>query len=1022
VWRATTEDANERLRKGRRRRRGGGGPAAERRSLPSTFNVNRRDFFKIVSTTAAAATAGCRPATEHILPLVVPNEQIVPGVASWFATVCRECPAGCGVLARNREGRVVKLEGNPDHPVNAGALCARGQAALQILYHPDRFAGPQRREGPTFRPIAWDEATKAVADRLAAIRGAGKGRAVALVSQLENGSLGALLDRFTQALGTRPRTTFEPFAYEALRGANRQVFNRDAIPYYAFADAEVVLSFGADFVETWLSNVAYARGYARMHSFRDGRAGTVIHVEPRQSITASNADEWVRNTPGTEGLLALAILKLLVETGAADQRFAETVAQVDVRKVAEASGVPEERIRRVAQVFGRGRPALAVGGGAAVTGSNAVATLTAINLLNAATGNVGKTVKFGPDSAYAKVTPYADVAALAQAMAAGEIELLLLGPRVNPAFTLPGGLKFADAVRKVGLVVSFSNLPDETTALAHLVLPDTHWLESWGDYSPREGVLGLIQPTMSPIRDARPWGTVLLAIGRAVLGTEEGKGPLPWTTVDQYVKSAWEPIVGAEWEAALQQGGVWREVPAAAVTPRIAAATVAPLRLEGDASGLTLLAYPSLRLYDGRSAAASWLQEVPDTMTQAAWDAWVEIPTAVATKLGIARGDVVRVTSPHGAIELPAYPSTTIEPGSVAIPIGHRYAPYHLAAGGFGSRESRPYVQAPPTPMNPVALLGGVADPASGGLSYLGVKVTLNRTGARRPLAVLQATHDQEEREIAQHVELSAAREEALRGTDRQLEPGGMYPGQHYPHYRWGMTVDADACIGCQACAVACHAENNVPIVGKAQAAYGRQVSWLRVERWAEGKPDGPTNTFLPMFCQHCEIAPCEPVCPVYAAYRTEEGLNAQVYNRCVGTRYCGNNCPYHVRRFNWYNYDFPEPLDVQLNPDVTARQLGVMEKCTMCLQRIIAGKDRARDQKRAVRDGDILTACQQTCPTEAITFGNLKDPDSATTKQRHSPRAYWVLEELGTRPSVTYLKKIVREHAETPARDHGRA
>jgi molybdopterin-containing oxidoreductase family iron-sulfur binding subunit len=298
-------------------------------------------------------------------------------------------------------------------------------------------------------------------------------------------------------------------------------------------------------------------------------------------------------------------------------------------------------------------------------------------------------------------------------------------------------------------------------------------------------------------------------------------------------------------------------------------------------------------------------------------------------------------------------------------------------------------------------------------VQYLGVRVTLTRTGTRRPLAVLQATFDQDHRELARHVDLTAAREQALRGKSDAHETLTMYSDQRYPANRWGMTVDVDACVGCGACAVACIAENNVPVVGKAEAAYGRQVHWLRVERWKEdGKSvDHSPNFFMPMFCQHCEVAPCEPVCPVFAAYRTEEGLNGQVYNRCVGTRYCGNNCPYHVRRFNWYNYDFPAPLDVQLNPDVTVRQLGVMEKCTMCIQRIVAGKDRARDEKRPVRDGDIVTACQQTCPTQAITFGNLKDEGSAVTKLSHAPRAYAVLDEIGTRPGVIYLKKVVRGH-----------
>ncbi|HEV8640287.1 MAG TPA: molybdopterin-dependent oxidoreductase [Methylomirabilota bacterium] len=967
--------------------------------------MKRRDFFKIVTTSGAAAVvAGCQQSAERILPLVVPNEQIVPGVAAWFSTVCRECPAGCGVIARNRDGRVVKLEGNPDHPVNRGALCLRGQAALQGAYHPDRFAGPQRRQGGALGAVSWDEALKLVAGKIGELRQAGRGKAVALVTQLENGSLAVLMDRWTQALGTRPRLSLEPFGYEAIRAANRIVFNRDAIPYYAFEEAEVVLSFGADFIETWLSNVSYARAFKRMHGFREGRAGTFIHVEPRQSLTAANADEWVRNAPGTEGLLALAILRAMIDEGLADRRFSEAVAGIDVRKVAEESGVSAETIKHIATLFGRARPGLAVGGGVAMTGTNATPTLVAINLLNAATGATGRTIRFGPDSAYGKVTPYGEVAQLVQAMARGEIEVLLVGPRINPAFALPGGLKFAEAARKVGLVVSFANQPDETTALAHLVLPDTHWLESWGDYAPREGVMGLMQPTMSPVRDALPMGDVLLRAARAVLGTEEGKGPLPWASVEQYLKTAWEPLLRGQpdgWEAALQQGGVWRQTPTAPVTAKIGAVQASRPRLEGDAGGLVLLAYPSFRFYDGRAAGAAWLQEAPDTMTQAVWDAWVEISRETAAKLGIAQGDVVRVSSPHGAIELPAYVSASLHPSAVAIPIGHRWAPYHAR-----------YVAASPTPTNPVALLSAGADPASGAAAYLGVRVTLTKTGARRPLAILQATHDQDQREIAQHVDLRAAREQALRGKPKEHEFISMYPPQHYPGYRWGMAIDVDQCVGCQACVVACQAENNVPVVGKAQAAYGRQQQWLRIERWAEGRAERPLNVFLPMLCQHCEVAPCEPVCPVFAAYRTEEGLNGQVYNRCVGTRYCGNNCPYHVRRFNWYNQEFPPPLDVQLNPDVTVRQLGVMEKCTMCIQRIVAGKDRARDEKRSVRDGDVLTACQQTCPTQAITFGNLKDDKSEVSKLAHSPRAYHVLEELGTRPSVTYLKKVVRGHA----------
>lgn len=963
--------------------------------------MKRRDFFKILTTTGAvAATGGCQQGAETILPLVVPNEQLVPGVAAWFATVCRECPAGCGVLARNREGRVVKLEGNPDHPVNRGALCVRGQAALQTAYHPDRIGGARRRQGGGLAPVAWEEALKEVAEKIGALRAAGKGRAVALLTQLESGSLGTLMDRWTQALGTRPRVTLEPYGHEALRAANRQVFARDAIPYHAIEDADVVLSFGADFVETWLSNVAHTRGFAAMHAFAGGRAGTLIHVEPRQSLTASSADEWIRNAPGSEAQLALAVLRALVDAGAVDRRFAEAVAGIDVARVAAESGVAGETIRHVASALARAGAGLVIGGGAAVTGTHATETLVAINLLNAAIGAVGKTVRFGPDSALGRVTPYAEVAALVQAMERGEIEVLLVGPGVNPVFTLPAALKVAEAIRKVPFVASFAPLPDETMALAHLVLPDTHWLESWGDYAPREGVLGLLQPAMGPVRDARPLGTVLLDVARAVLATPEGQGPLPQATFEEFLRAAWQPLVKDGWEAALQRGGIWRDVPASPVTARVGRVELGGARLAGEAGGLALLAFPSYRFYDGRSAWTSWLHETPDAMTQTVWDAWVEVPAETARSLGVTNGDVLRVASPHGAIELPAYISASLHPGTVAVPIGHRYAPYHTPR----------YVAAPPTGLNPVALLPAAPDPTSGGLPYLATRVTLTRTGQRRPLALLQATHDQDHRELAQHVDLATARSMALKGLPREgHDDVSLYPPLTYPGYRWGLAIDVDRCVGCQACVVACQAENNVPVVGKAQAAYGRQLHWIRLERWADGKREHPQQTFLPMMCQHCEVAPCEPVCPVFAAYRTEEGLNGQVYNRCVGTRYCGNNCPYHVRRFNWFSYEFPAPLEVQLNPDVTVRQLGVMEKCTMCIQRIIGGKDHAKDARRPVRDGDILTACQQTCPTQAITFGNLKDDRSAVTGLAHSPRAYHSLEELGTRPSVTYLKKVTR-------------
>jgi anaerobic selenocysteine-containing dehydrogenase/Fe-S-cluster-containing dehydrogenase component len=995
--------------------------------------MDRRSFFKIVAASGAAMAGGCAPSPEAYLSAVIPPEHITPGVPAYFASVCRECPAGCGLVAKNRDGRVVKLEGNPDHPLNAGTLCIRGQAGLQSLYHPDRFRGAISGG----KPVGWEQAEKQLADTLRALTTGNQGGKIALVTGLEMGSLARLMDEWTRALGARPRIAYEPLGYEALRAANRLAFGRDGIPSYKIGEASYLVSFGADFLETWLQPVAHAGGFARLHGFAHGRAGTFVQIEPRLSMTGASADEWVRNAPGTEGLLALAMLRVIVDEGLASPdadaaTLGEAVKDVDVAEVARNADVPVEIVKRIAHDLAASNGGLAIGGGVAATGSNAGDALVAINLLNAAVGAVGTRLDFSSESAFGRVSPYRAMLDLTEAMGKGEIEVLVLVD-VNPVYTMPAKSGFGEALAKVPMVVALASRPNETTARAHLVLPTLHPLETWGDYEPQAGVVGLMQPTMGPVPidgkpvDARATGDVLLSLGRQTLGVEEGKGPLPWKSFEAYLLEQWQGRAKVHdsgkpflefWEEALRRGGVWRPAAPVGAPLRKEAGGVrrSAANLAGDGSH-TLIVYPSGRLYDGRGADKAWLQEAPDPMTQVAWDAWVEVPVETARTLGVERGDLVKLTSPHGSIELPAYPYDLIHPACVAVQMGqgHRF-PGTYATGVRGAAATNPR---PATFLNvganPVELLGGAADPASGGLPYLAVKVSLARTGGRRPLAVPQATFDQDHRGLAEFVGLGAAKELELRGRpDHDASHPSMYPPVKYPEYRWGMSVDVDLCTGCSACVVACQSENNVPVVGKEQVAYGRAQQWLRLERWQEGTPSRPLNMFMPMFCQHCEVAPCEPVCPVYAAYHTKEGLNAQIYNRCVGTRYCGNNCPYHVRRFNWFNYEWASPLDIQLNPDVTVRQLGVMEKCTMCVQRIIAAKAQAKEAGRQVKDGDMQTACQQTCPTQAITFGNLKDGGARVSTLARSPRGYHVLEELGTRPAVTYLKKVV--HGATPA------
>jgi len=693
--------------------------------------IDRRSFFKIVAASgAAAAAAGCGTPPQQYLTYVSPPEDIVPGVPSYFSSVCRECPAGCGLLAKNRDGRIIKLEGNPDHPVNAGALCIRGQAGLQGLYHPDRFRGPMAAG----KPVDWDAAQQQLTDKLSALARGGQGKKIALVSGLESGSLARLMDEWVRALGARPRIAYEPIGYEALRAANRQTFGRDAIPHYAIGETNYLLSFGADFVETWLSPVEHATGLARMHGFVEGKAGTFVQVEPRLSLTGANADEWVRNAPGTEGVLALAMLKVIVDEGlqapdADAGALREAVKDVDVAAAAKAAGVAPETISRIAKEFAQSKGGLAIGGGAAGASSSATAALVAVNLLNVAAGAVGKRLRFANESALDRVSPYAEMTSLVSAMSAGEIEVLVL-VGVNPVYNMPPKSGFADALAKVPTIVALAGRPNETTVRAQLVLPTLHPLESWGDYEVEDGVLGLMQPTMGPVPiggkpvDARSTGDILLGVGRQALGLEEGKGPLKWASFQELVREEWqkhakEYAAGQAfpefWEAALKRGGAWRRPSSASVALRKEAARApqSQLQLAGDGTHV-LIVYPSGRFFDGRDADKSWLHETPDTMTQVAWDAWVEVPLDTARQMGLERGDLVKLTSPHGTIDLPAYPYEYLYPGTVAVQMGQGHSfpgAYALGVRGKDATNSQPaaFLNAG---ANPVMILGGAANTA----------------------------------------------------------------------------------------------------------------------------------------------------------------------------------------------------------------------------------------------------------------------------------------------------------------------
>jgi anaerobic selenocysteine-containing dehydrogenase/Fe-S-cluster-containing dehydrogenase component len=974
------------------------------------MDIKRRDFVKIVgAATVATALPGCtRQQPKNLIPYVIPHEEIIPGKAVWYATVCRECPAGCGIHVRVREGRAVKIEGNPVHPVSDGKVCSRGQASLQGLYNPDRVQYPMRKsEDGRMERITWDDAEELLISKLREIRSDQRGGNVAFLSSHQTGSLDQLVTEFLTTLGSRRRIRYEPFAFESVRKGSETVFGEPRIPQYSFQNAQYIISFGADFLETWMSPIEHARQFGKTRELINHRMTPFVYVGPRLSMTGTNADEFIKVKPGQEYALALGMIYVV-----ANENLSRTISRQEAlhigslvesyhpAEVSKRTGIPVDKIMKLSRNFASARPGVAVAGGTVLDGNNGALTSAAVHLLNYICGNIGTTVHFGSNNAAETLASYAEILRFTRAMEQGEISALFIYD-TNPVFTLPKSSGFTEALGKVGFKVALASYFDETAELADLILPVHTPLESWGDYEPSNGVFGLMQPVMQPVYNTRMAGEILLNLNAQVTDSEG----ISWY---QYVRNRWrilqrqlDPQKDFEqfWVESLANGGQWsdrQQVPVR-LTSRLTADSLEDLRerKDSDPADYTLVTYPSLNHYDGRSANRPWLQEIPDPMTQMTWDNWIEIHPEDAKRLQVRNGSRMQVISGYGSIELPAYIYSGVQPGVVAIPIGQGHTRYGRYAENIGA--------------NPIELLPAHSVEQSGSVMWSGIQVSLVNKQERMRIANVAGSDIQHGRPFLQVI----TAEELVRNSRAEADHhdhAQIYPEHDHPDHRWGMTIDLNKCIGCSACVTACYAENNIPIVGKDEIRRGRELSWLQIQRFFDEGIERENGRFLPMLCQHCDNAPCEPVCPVYAAYHTPEGLNAQVYNRCIGTRYCANNCPYKVRRFNWFNYDFPSPLNWQLNPDVTVRTKGVMEKCSFCIQRITEARSTARLEQRPMRDGDVVSACQQACPTDAIVFGDLKDPESAVNKmrERNKPRDYRILDELNTQPAVVYLKDVV--------------
>ena len=934
--------------------------------------ITRRDMMMLLGASLSlAGLAGCRRPVEEIVPYVAPPEEVVPGVPRYYATTFPFRRSSYGLIVESHEGRPTKIEGNPSHPSTLGGSSVRVQASVLGLYDPDRSQSitlkGSRKSWNDF-VTAWGQLSKEHA--------ADGGARLAVLSESFSSPTQA---RLVSELRTRfPKlqwATYDAVSDENRLAGLRQVTGRDVDLMLRFDRASVILCLDADPLLTDPEMIRHARGFA--DGRRAGASGGVMNrlyaVEGVYSLTGAMADHRLRLESRQIPAFLASLAARLGAPGASSQT--------------DVPGVDRRWIDAVAKDLLANR-----GKGLIIAGERQPASVhAAVCALNAHLDNTGKTVSYY-ETKDAALPSVSSLTSLVSAMKGGAVQtLVILGG--NPVFDAPADLDFASAMAKVPHTIALGHAVDETSSSAEWHIPRAHYLESWGDARAVGGVLSVVQPLILPLFGGRT--------PAEVLGLMVGDKDRPGYDI---VRDTWKPVLGdaefdKKWNRVLHDGLLAGSELTEVVPPFKGEAFAELGGGTGSATGLEIVFVPSPSLHDGRFANDAWLQELPDPLTKLTWDNPALVSPKTAETLGVGNEELVRLDYAGRSLELPVWIVPGMADRVVALTLG--YGRQHVGRIGSGVGFDTFRVRASKAP-------------------GFDSGVTLSKLARTYPLSATQDHGSMEGRPIVREstvTELRSGKKEeappSALGVFEEEEPKlfSLFKEHTYDQgHQWGMTIDLNACIGCNACMVACQSENNVPVVGKIQVSKGREMHWIRVDRYFSGEPSGnPEVVFQPVPCMQCEDAPCEQVCPVAATVHDGEGLNVMVYNRCIGTRYCSNNCPYKVRHFNFFNYtkDTPDILKLAMNPDVTVRARGVMEKCSYCVQRINRAKIDTKLAGRELRDGDVRTACQQACPASAIEFGDIRDKSSRVAKAKADPRNYALLGELNTRPRTTYLAKV---------------
>lgn len=919
---------------------------------------SRRDFLKMLgfSVSAVALVSSCQMPVRKAIPLLNQPEDLIPGVANYYASTFFDGNDYCSILVKTRESRPIKIEGNDLSPISQGATSSRVQASVLNLYDDARLKNPYKNGKET----DWQTIDKEVMEKLAKQSEAGK-KVVILTSTIISPSTKALINEFVTANTNVEWITYDAVSMSAMRKANELNFGSSFIPSYSFDKAKVIAGFNADFLGNWLLPVTFSKQYSKNRKVtkENPTMSKSYQFESRLSLTGANADYRVGIRPSEEAGALLNLYNIIAkETGMS--LYNGPSSSVDVSMVAKDLLANK-------------------GNSLVVSGTNDLNIQLIVNAINNALGNYGTTIdtsihtnlKQGNDEAMAN---------LVKEMNSGNIGGILIN-NVNPVYNYIDSEGFTSGLAKVSTKISLADTMDETAQKCDYVCPDSNYLESWNDAEPITGYYSIMQPTIQPIFNTRQFQDSLLKWMGAT------------GDFSDYMESQWKSILtdvtnfDSTWNK-VKHDGIYNIVIESADQPEFIDQSLKAKK--GSNAEIELALYEKIGMGIGSYANNPWLQEMPDPITTATWDNYLCISPSYADENNIKLEDVVLVNG----LEIPVLVQAGQPKGTVSLALGYG----RISAGKAGNN---------------------VGVNAFGFLNGQDVKIE-KVIGKTYPLALTQMHHDMEDRPIVRETTLKDYIKDPTSGNELhafdEKHNVTLYNKIDYDGLHWGLTIDLNSCTGCANCVIACQAENNVPVIGKEQVKNRRIMHWMRIDRYYSKDEENPAVFHMPVMCQHCDNAPCENVCPVAATNHSTEGLNQMAYNRCIGTRYCVNNCPYKVRRFNWFEFTNNNEFDYNmnselgkmvLNPDVVVRQRGVVEKCSMCVQRIQEGKLNAKMDNRELKEGDIRMACEQTCPTNAIHFGNLLNEESVVRKEQKNPRMYHLLESLHTLPSVSYLTKV---------------